>query len=142
VKDSGSRLLNSRALAPGIGDSMVYRGIVIAPGFELLHDFARGVLQWGGRDAALAFLHHRFPPLVLLLAGCSMLASGLTVQRLLRPLDLPRAAKFTWIVVATFSGLIGLVSFYFGTYRHSLITQRRVADRQTSLSLDAQPAHR
>ncbi len=117
------RLLASRELRTGYSAAHVYRGIVIAPGLRVLNDLVFGLLNGGSDEETLSFLRHRFPPLVLVLVLCSMLGSGYVVKRLLKPVDLPRAAKFAWVGIAAFSGLIGLASFYFGSYRTSLRLQ-------------------
>lgn len=121
------RLLASRKLESGYSATHVYRGTVIAPGLRVLNDLVLGLLNGGSEEEVLSFLHHRFPALVLVLAFCSMLVSGFVVNRLLKPVDLPRAAKLAWVGIAAFSGLIGLASFYLGSYRKGLQLQVGVA---------------
>ena len=117
------RLLAARELESGYSAAHVYRGIVIAPGLRVLNDLVFGMLNGNSAEETWSFAHHRFPPLVLVLALCAMLGSGFAVNRLLRPVDLPRAAKLAWVGIAAFSGVVGLTSFYFGSYRNGLRLQ-------------------
>jgi hypothetical protein len=124
----GNTLLGGGALASGFNASDIYEGFVIAPGFRLLNTLVKQLTRDWNTEEAFPLLYHRFPPLVLVLALCSMLVSGVVVGRLLRPIALPRAAKVTWVALCTFSGLLGLASFYLGTWRGGLSMQVKASE--------------
>jgi hypothetical protein len=123
----GDMLVNSRMLPSGYTPSQIYEGFVLAPGFRLLSDLVFGVIANNTAEEALPLRYHRFPLPVILLALLSMLGSALTVARLLRPLNVANSARITWVLVSGFAGLIGLACFYFGSYRASLMLQRKLA---------------
>lgn len=137
----GYMLLNSRELSSGFSTAQIYEGFVLAPGFRLLNDLVIAAVFNTSSAETWSFLRHRFPPFVLLLAFCSMCASGLIVHRLLRPVNLPLAAKAAWVAISAFSGLIGLASFWFGTHRNGLALQVRVNDPQQLPHAEAEPLH-
>lgn len=119
----GNRPVSGRAVASGYGAADIYEGFVVAPGLKMLNFAVAGLTVGWNKEAALPLLYQRFPPVVLVLALCSMLLSGAVVGRLLRPIALPRAAKVAWVAIAAFAGLLGLASFYYGTYRGALSLQ-------------------
>jgi hypothetical protein len=134
-------LLNSRELSSGFSTAQIYEGFVLAPGFRILNDLMIAAVFDTSSAETWSFMRHRFPPLVLLLAFCSMGASGLIVYRLLRPVNLPLAAKSAWVAISAFSGLIGLASFWFGTYRNGLVLQVRVDAPQQLAHAEVEPLH-
>ncbi len=139
--DGEYTLLNKRALGSGFSAAQIYEGFVLAPGFRILNDLAIAAVSNKSSAETWSFLRHRFPPLVLMLAFCSMIASGLVVHRLLRAVNLPPAAKAAWIAISAFSGWIGLASFWLGSYRGGLALQVRVDDSPEPGMFKVETAH-
>jgi hypothetical protein len=139
--DGDNVLLNSRALPSGFAASQIYEGFVLAPAFRLVYELVAESVIDIPSEAPQPFWRHHFPVPVLVLGLLSTLASGLSVTMLLRPLNLPAKAKITWVVVAAFSGVIGLACFYFGIYRGSLMMQRKLDEGSANFRAVAVAGH-
>lgn len=112
--DGNNELINRRSLPTSYGTSYVYAGFVLAPGMRLFINAWDGVFESKSIELALPLFHHHFPPVILLLALLSCLGSGFTTFLLLRHVNWPASTRTTWIALNTVTGLVGVMSLFFG----------------------------
>ncbi len=123
-----NELIHQRSLPSSFSTSFAYKSFVLAPGMHLFMDAWDGVFDNKAVELALPLVYHHFPPLVLLLAvlGCGV--SALATYALLRRVNWPASAKITWIVFNACTGLVGLMSLYWGLlYRRELKPGQRAS---------------
>lgn len=124
---SENELIHQRNLPTSYGTGFAYGNLVLAPGVRLFID------AWDGfflrKSAALSWplMYHRFPPLVLVLALLCCCGSALVTSLLLRRVGWPMRTKMTWILLNGCTGIVGIVSLYWGLLRRQKLKRLQPA---------------